>query len=61
MLIILCRYIGVGEEEDVQLFYLFVESQRNPLKDPILLWFVGGPGCSGLSAFLFENGKYFFF
>ncbi|XP_054818908.1 serine carboxypeptidase-like 18 isoform X2 [Prosopis cineraria] len=49
-------YIGVGEEEDVQLFYLFVESQRNPSKDPILLWFVGGPGCSALSAFLFENG-----
>ncbi|XP_028798680.1 serine carboxypeptidase-like 1 [Neltuma alba] len=49
-------YIGVGEEEEVQLFYLFVESQRNPSKDPILLWFVGGPGCSALSAFLFENG-----
>ncbi|KAF7815578.1 serine carboxypeptidase-like 13 isoform X2 [Senna tora] len=49
-------YIGVGEKEDVQLFYLFVESQRSPSKDPLLLWFVGGPGCSGLSAFLFENG-----
>ncbi|KAK4275732.1 hypothetical protein QN277_018765 [Acacia crassicarpa] len=49
-------YIGVGQEEEVQLFYLFVESQRNPSKDPILLWFVGGPGCSALSAFLFENG-----
>lgn len=49
-------YIGVGEEEEVHLFYYFVESQRNPFIDPILLWFVGGPGCSGLSAFFFENG-----
>ncbi|KAK7316608.1 hypothetical protein RJT34_00197 [Clitoria ternatea] len=49
-------YIGVGEENEVQLFYLFVESQRNPSIDPLLLWLVGGPGCSALSAFFFENG-----
>ncbi|KAK2387582.1 serine carboxypeptidase [Trifolium repens] len=48
-------YIGVGEGAKVQIFYYFVESQRNPF-DPILLWFVGGPGCSALSAFFFENG-----
>ncbi|KAK4275729.1 hypothetical protein QN277_018763 [Acacia crassicarpa] len=53
-------YIGVGEEEEVQLFYLFVESQRNPSNDPILLWFVGGPGCSALSAFFLENGPVIF-
>ncbi|KAL5149820.1 Serine carboxypeptidase-like 18 [Glycine soja] len=49
-------YIGVGEEEEVQIFHLFVESQRNPFIDPLLIWFVGGPGCSALSAFFFENG-----
>ncbi|XP_027340832.1 serine carboxypeptidase-like 1 [Abrus precatorius] len=49
-------YVGVGEEEQVQIFYLFVESQRNPFIDPLLLWLVGGPGCSALSAFFFENG-----
>ncbi|XP_027931446.1 serine carboxypeptidase-like 18 [Vigna unguiculata] len=48
-------YIGVGEE-GVNIFHLFVESQRNPFIDPVLLWFVGGPGCSALSAFFFENG-----
>ncbi|KAK7401107.1 hypothetical protein VNO78_12421 [Psophocarpus tetragonolobus] len=49
-------YIGVAEGENVQIFYLFVESQRNPLMDPLLLWLVGGPGCSALSAFFLENG-----
>ncbi|XP_020204380.1 serine carboxypeptidase-like 13 [Cajanus cajan] len=49
-------YIGVGGEKEVQIFYLFVESQRNPFVDPVLLWLVGGPGCSALSAFFFENG-----
>ncbi|XP_055807989.1 serine carboxypeptidase-like 17 [Solanum dulcamara] len=49
-------YIGVGEEEKVQLFYFFVESERDPKNDPLMLWLTGGPGCSGLSSFVYENG-----
>ncbi|XP_059297044.1 serine carboxypeptidase-like 18 isoform X2 [Lycium ferocissimum] len=49
-------YIGVEEEEKVQLFYLFVESERDPQNDPLMLWLTGGPGCSGLSSFLYEIG-----
>ncbi|CAN4114045.1 unnamed protein product [Withania somnifera] len=49
-------YIGVGEEEKVQLFYFFVESGRDPQNDPLMLWFTGGPGCSGLSSFVYEIG-----
>ncbi|VVB14769.1 unnamed protein product [Arabis nemorensis] len=30
-------YIGVGEEEEVKLFYYFIKSERNPEE---------GPGCS---------------
>ena len=51
-----CRYIGVGENEMVQLFYYFVESQRSPSRDPVLIWISGGPGCSALGSFFFESG-----
>ncbi|GKC18942.1 peptidase S10, serine carboxypeptidase, alpha/beta hydrolase fold protein [Tanacetum coccineum] len=58
-------YIGVGEDETVQLFYFFVESEGNPEEDPLIIWLAGGPGCSNLHAFFFEigplkiqNGKY---
>lgn len=50
------RYIGVGELEESQLFYYFVESQRSPALDPVMLWLTGGPGCSVLSAFFYESG-----
>ncbi|PWA60128.1 Peptidase S10, serine carboxypeptidase [Artemisia annua] len=49
-------YIGVGEDEAVQLFYYFVESEGNPEKDPLIIWLSGGPGCSTLHGFFFEIG-----
>ncbi|KAI4308219.1 hypothetical protein L6164_031317 [Bauhinia variegata] len=53
-------YTGVGDKEEVNLFYYFVESQRSPTTDPLLLWLIGGPACSALSAFFYENGPLVF-
>ncbi|CAE7821408.1 Serine carboxypeptidase-like 39 [Symbiodinium microadriaticum] len=48
-------YIDVGEG---QMFYWFVESQRDAAHAPVILWTNGGPGCSGLAGFLTEQGPF---
>ncbi|KAF5802904.1 putative sinapoylglucose--sinapoylglucose O-sinapoyltransferase [Helianthus annuus] len=54
-------YIGVGEKEDVQLFYYLVESTRNPKEDPLIFFIPGGPGASALVTFLYEIGMFLSF
>ncbi|XP_023524165.1 serine carboxypeptidase-like 18 isoform X5 [Cucurbita pepo subsp. pepo] len=49
-------YVGVGDLEEVQVFYYFVKSQGNPQTDPLMTWLIGGPGCSALSGFAVEIG-----
>ncbi|XP_076960474.1 serine carboxypeptidase-like 13 [Bidens hawaiensis] len=49
-------YVGVDENEDVQLFYYFIRSESDPDHDPVMLWLTGGPGCSSISGLLYENG-----
>lgn len=39
-----------------RLHYVFVESASDPTKDPLLMWFNGGPGCSSMLGFFQENG-----
>lgn len=51
------RYVGGGELNQDQLFYYFIESQRDPKEDPLMVWLTGGPGCSALSGLLFEIGN----
>ncbi|KAJ8429585.1 hypothetical protein Cgig2_023791 [Carnegiea gigantea] len=50
-------YVGVGESEGIQLFYYFIESERDAKRDPLMLWLTGGPGCSAFSGLVLEIGK----
>merc|ERR1719204_2072979 len=48
-------YVNLG---DRAIFYWFVESESDPSKAPVTLWTNGGPGCSGMSGFLTEQGPF---
>ncbi|OEL34494.1 Serine carboxypeptidase-like 16, partial [Dichanthelium oligosanthes] len=50
-------YVGVEEEETgTELFYYFVELERSPRTDALVLWFSGGPRCSAFHSLVYELG-----
>ncbi|KAK3119919.1 hypothetical protein QOZ80_9AG0677790 [Eleusine coracana subsp. coracana] len=53
-------YIEVDEGNGVHLFYYFVESERDPTSDPVVLWLQGGPGCTALAGLVYEIGPFLF-
>eukprot|EP00238_Polyblepharides_amylifera_P015592 CAMPEP_0196573886 /NCGR_PEP_ID=MMETSP1081-20130531/3705_1 /TAXON_ID=36882 /ORGANISM="Pyramimonas amylifera, Strain CCMP720" /LENGTH=454 /DNA_ID=CAMNT_0041891733 /DNA_START=28 /DNA_END=1392 /DNA_ORIENTATION=- len=50
-------YIKLDNSRDAHLFYWFFNS-KGSVKDPLVLWLSGGPGCSSQFALLEENGPY---
>lgn len=53
-------YLDIKGSPGKKLHYLYVDSQRNKEKDPLVLWLNGGPGCSSLLGFGDENGPAYF-
>eukprot|EP01125_Pyxidicula_operculata_P001175 TRINITY_DN11122_c0_g1_i1.p1 TRINITY_DN11122_c0_g1~~TRINITY_DN11122_c0_g1_i1.p1 ORF type:complete len:419 (+),score=77.07 TRINITY_DN11122_c0_g1_i1:51-1307(+) len=51
-------YITVDFQQKANLFYWIVESENDPVNDPVVLWVSGGPGCSGELALFYENGPW---
>ncbi|KAJ0695065.1 putative peptidase S10, serine carboxypeptidase, alpha/Beta hydrolase [Helianthus annuus] len=49
-------YVEVGDNNQAQFFYYFVESQRDPSRDPLLLYLTGGPGTPALYPFMYQIG-----
>jgi hypothetical protein len=41
-----------------QVFYWYVEAEESPETAPVALWTNGGPGCSGLTGFMTEQGPF---
>ncbi|KAJ8624263.1 hypothetical protein MRB53_032793 [Persea americana] len=50
-------YYRLSHTHDARMFYLFFES-RNSKKDPVVIWLMGGPGCSSELAVFYENGPF---
>ncbi|PON59130.1 Serine carboxypeptidase-like [Parasponia andersonii] len=48
---------GFNAKPPQNLYYYYVESERNPSEDPVVLWLNGGPGCSRMDGFIYEHGK----
>ncbi|PQM33512.1 serine carboxypeptidase-like 20 [Prunus yedoensis var. nudiflora] len=53
-------YVTYDQSHGRNLFYYFIESERKPSEDPVVLWLNGGPGCSSFDGFVYEHGPFNF-
>jgi hypothetical protein len=54
-------YVTVAPDVGRRLYYYLVGSESPTADDdPLVIWLTGGPGCSSLDAFTYENGPFIF-
>lgn len=53
-------YLNVDPASGRYLHYWLVLSERAPATDPLVLWLNGGPGCSSLDGYFYEQGPLHF-
>jgi len=51
-------YLLVDQLAGRNLHYWHVQSEKDPANDPVVLWLNGGPGCSSLDGYLYEQGPF---
>jgi len=50
-------YLKASQSKDLHYVLSFAE-ERDPSTAPLLLWLNGGPGCSSLDGYIYENGPF---
>lgn len=59
MLVCDLRYVVIDKERNKNLWYYFVELERNVLIDLVVIWLNGGLGCFSMDGFIYEYGKFY--
>jgi len=51
-------FVTVDAQKGRALHYILIKAEVNPKTAPLLVWYQGGPGCSGLIGLFIENGPF---
>jgi len=51
-------FVTVDASHGRALHYILIRAETNPDTSPLLVWYQGGPGCSGLIGLFMENGPF---
>jgi len=51
-------FVTVDPQHGRALHYILIKAETNPNTLPLIVWYQGGPGCSGLLGLFLENGPF---